>query len=143
MAFRYCDARNDSVNAPYIQVGPYEKDMTEAYKAPDVPSEGVTPAFVRDELLKCFESANREFMSVLNRPTSEPELKAQVRQFVTGSFQSCGESFEDPTKQGIVSAINTCKSNAESMMGPKGAAIIRHHYDEMMKLVTKLPDGKA
>jgi len=24
-------------------------------------------------------------------------------------------------------------------MGPKGSEIIRHHYDEMMKLVTRLP----
>jgi hypothetical protein len=116
--------------------------MSEGYKAPDVPKERVTPTLVRDELLKCFESANKEFLQVLNRPTSDSELKAQVRQFVTGSFQSCGASFEHPTKQGIVSAINTCKANAESMMGPKGAEIIKHHYDEMMKLVTKLPETK-
>jgi hypothetical protein len=81
-------------------------------------------------------------MHVLNQPTDDAALKAQVRQFVAGSFQSCGASFEQPTKQGIISAINTCKSNAESMMGPTGAEIIRHHYDEMMKLVTKLPDSK-
>jgi hypothetical protein len=116
------------------------EDMAEGYKAPDIAKEKVTPTLVRDELLKCFESANKEFMRVLNRPTSDSELKAQVRQFVTGSFQTCGASFENPTKQGIVSAINTCKSNAESMMGPQGAGIIRHHYDEMMKLVTKLPE---
>ena len=116
--------------------------MSEGYKAPDVPKEQVTPTLVRDELLKCFESANKEFLHVLNRPTSDSELKAQVRQFVTGSFQSCGASFEHPTKQGIVSAINTCKANAESMMGPQGAGIIKHHYDEMMKLVTKLPETK-
>jgi hypothetical protein len=116
--------------------------MAEGYKAPNIPKEKVTPVVVRDELLKCFESANKEFMHVLNQPTNDAALKAQVRQFVTGSFQSCGASFENPTKQGIVSAINTCKSNAESMMGPKGADIIRHHYDEMMKLVTKLPDSK-
>jgi len=28
------------------------------------------------------------------------------------------------------------------MMGQKGAGIIRHHYDEMMKLVNKLPGSK-
>ena len=117
--------------------------MAEGYKAPNVPKEKVTPVLVRDELLKCFESANKEFMHVLKQPTNDEALKAQVRQFVTGSFQSCGASFDKPTKEGIISAISTCKSNAESMMGPKGAGIIKHHYDEMMKLVTKLPDSKG
>ena len=117
--------------------------MAGHYKAPDVPKGKVTPVLVRDELLKCFEDANREFMNVLNQPTNDEALKVQVRQFVTGTFQSCGASFEHPTKQGIVSAIGTCKANAESMMGPQGAGIIKHHYDEMMKLVTKLPDAKS
>ena len=116
--------------------------MAGQYKAPDVPKDKVTPTLVRDELLKCFESANKEFMHVLNQPTNEAALKAQVRQFVAGSFQSCGASFDKPTKEGIVSAIGECKANAEAMMGPKGADIIRHHYSEMMKLVNKLPAGK-
>jgi hypothetical protein len=116
--------------------------MAGEYKAPDIPKERVTPTLVRDELLRCFESANREFMRVLNQPTSDQALKSQVRQFVTGSFQSCGASFDRPTKEGIVTAIGQCKANAESMMGPKGAGIIRHHYDEMMKLVNKLPPSK-
>ncbi len=116
--------------------------MAGQYKAPDIPKEQVTPTFVRDELLKCFESANKEFMNVLNQPTNDQALKAQVRQFVSGSFQTCGASFDQPTKNGIVSAIGQCKANAEAMMGEKGAVIIRHHYDEMMKLVDKLPESR-
>jgi hypothetical protein len=115
--------------------------MEGQYKAPDVPKEKVTPLLVRDELLKCFESANKEFMHVLNQPTNDEMMKTQVRQFVTGSFQSCGASFEHPTKEGIVNAIGQCKTNAEAMMGEKGAGIIRRHYDEMMKLVNELPDS--
>ena len=116
--------------------------MTGTYTDPEVPDEEVTPAFVRDELLKCFEDANKEFLHVLNRPTDDAVLKAQVRQFVTGTFQSCGASFDQPTKEGIVTAIGQCKANAEAMMGQKGAAIIREHYNEMMKLVNKLPATK-
>jgi len=48
-------------------------------------------------------------------------------------------SFDKPTKVGIETAIEQCKKNAEAMMGPKGSEIIRHHYAEMMKLVTRLP----
>jgi hypothetical protein len=115
--------------------------MTGGYKAPDLPADEMTPVVVRDELLKCFESANKEFMNVLNQPTNDEALKAQVRQFVTGTFQSCGASFDKPTKDGIVTAIAQCRANAEAMMGEKGAEIIRHHYDEMMKLVNKLPQS--
>ncbi|HUI00325.1 MAG TPA: hypothetical protein VLU99_02855 [Nitrososphaerales archaeon] len=116
--------------------------MAGHYKAPDVPKGKVTPTLVRDELLKCFEDANKEFMHVLNMPTEDAVLKAQVRQFVTGSFQSCGASFDQPTKEGIVSAISQCKANAEAMMGQKGSTIIKEHYDEMMKLVNKLPASR-
>ncbi|MDG6915622.1 MAG: hypothetical protein JRN58_09540 [Nitrososphaerota archaeon] len=110
------------------------------YKAPEVPAGRVTPLLVRDELLRCFEDANREFMEVLERPADDAQLKAQVRQFVAGSFQNCGASFDNPTKNGIVTAIAQCKANAEAMMGERGASIIREHYSEMMKLVERLPD---
>ena len=110
------------------------------YKAPNVPDSQVTPDFVRDQLLLCFESANKEFMDIMKQPVSSAQLKQQVRQFVTGAFASCGVSFDNPTKSGIVSAIEQCKSNAEAMMGPAGADVIRHHYSEMTKLLEKLPD---
>ncbi len=113
--------------------------MPGTYIAPNVTGIKVTPEFVRNELLTCFESANREFARVLNNPVSDDVLKQQVRQFVTSVFSQCGVSFENPTKLGIVTAIDQCRRNAESMMGPKGAEIIKHHYEEMMKLVTRLP----
>ena len=111
------------------------------YTAPNVPAESVTPALVRDELLKCFESANSEFMEVLKQPVDDQAIRAQVYQFVTGVFQNCGVSFANPNKAGILTAINQCKSNAESMMGPAGSGIIAHHYAEMIKLVDQLPDA--
>jgi hypothetical protein len=110
------------------------------YKAPDVPADKVTPVLVRDELLKCFESANKEFMEVLHQPATDAAIRAQVQQFVTGVFQNCGASFDHPTKAGIITAIGQCKTNAEAMMGPAGSGIIAHHYAEMIKLVDKLPD---
>lgn len=115
--------------------------MTEGtYRAPDVPSERLTPRVVRDELLRCFESANREFFKILEQPMGDEALRQQVHQFVTGVFQECGASYENPTKEGIVEAIEQCKTNAEQMMGEKGTGIIRHHYQEMAKLVARLPD---
>ena len=117
-------------------------NMTGSYKAPDVAQERVNAEFVRDELLRCFESANKEFLTLLNQPVADEALKVQVKQFVEGVFQNCGVSYANPTKTGILTAISQCKSNAEKMMGPPGAEIISHHYDEMMKLVNRLPaDG--
>jgi hypothetical protein len=113
---------------------------TNAYVAPRVNDEDVTAEFVRDELLRCFESANREFFEILDRPATDAQLKEQVHSFVTGVFQQCGVSFQDPTKEGILIAIDQCRSNAEQMMGQRGADVIRHHYAEMMKLVSRLPE---
>ncbi len=112
--------------------------MAEKYIAPDVPDSDVTPAFVRDELLKCFESANGEFARILRQPVTDEQLKQQVKTFVEGVFSQCGVSYVAPTKEGIVAAISECKRNAEQMMGSQGADIIEHHYEEMMKLVNRL-----
>ena len=114
--------------------------MTQTYKAADVPTDRITPEFVRDELLSCFESANREFATLLNQPVTDEQLKQQVKQFVESVFANCGASYTDPTKEGILTAMNQCRSNAEKMMGPPGAGIIQHHYDEMMKLVDRLQE---
>jgi hypothetical protein len=111
--------------------------MAQTYTAPNVPDDKITPVFVRDELLKCFESANGEFMKLLHQPVTEEQLKQQVKSFVEGVFSQCGVSYVAPTKDGIVTAISECKRNAEQMMGSQGAAIIDHHYSEMMKLVNK------
>ena len=112
--------------------------MSQPYAAPNPPDEKVTPQLVRDELLNCFESANREFSNVLNQPVTDEALKEQVKSFVQTVFSNCGVNFDNPTKQGILTAIAQCKAKAELMMGPQGTQIIQHHYDEMMKLVNRL-----
>src|SRR5436853_7915569 len=121
----------------------YWDPMTGNYKAPDIPTSQITGELVRDELLRCFESANKEFFTLLNQPVTDEMLKTQVKQFVEGVFQSCGVSYTDPTKKGILTAINQCESNAEKMMRPKVADIISHYYAEMMKLVDNLPEKEA
>ncbi len=112
--------------------------MTSTYAAPDVPEDRVTPEFVRDELLKCFESANSEFARILHQQVTDEQLRQQVKSFVEGVFSQCGVSYVSPNKAGIVTAIAECRRNAEKMMGPQGTAIIEHHYSEMMKLVDRL-----
>jgi hypothetical protein len=119
------------------------KNSDGTYKAPDLNPEQVTPVVVRDELLKCFESANREFGNTMNQPRASADvnqqlLKQQVRQFVESVFQRCDVNFENPSKEGIVMAIEECKKNAEEMMGPAGKEVVEHHHEEIMKLVSQL-----
>jgi hypothetical protein len=113
--------------------------MPGTYTAPEVTDDKITPSFVRDQLIECFESANGEFAKLLDQPATEEEIRVQVRAFVEGVFSQCGVSYSEPTKDGILTAIAECKSKAEMMMGPKGASIIEHHYHEMTKLVNRLP----
>ena len=70
------------------------------YNAPQVAAGEATPTLVRDELLRCFESANQEFMAVLDQPTSEAAIRSQVRSFVTGVFEGCGASSTTQPRQG-------------------------------------------
>lgn len=113
---------------------------TDVYRAPDVPDEELTLQFVRDELLRCFESANREFYGILGQRGMDEAIRGQVYEFVTTVFAQCGVPFENPTKEGIVTAIEQCKENAGRTMGDQGADVILHHYAEMMKLVSRLSD---
>ena len=108
------------------------------YQAPALTGLKITPELVRDELLVCFESANKEFARVMALPITDEVLRGQVKMFVESVFQKCGASYTNPTKWGIVTAIGECKSNAEKMMGPQGGDIIKHHYEEMMKLIDGL-----
>src|SRR6266550_856776 len=67
---------------------------TDAYVAPRVRDADVTTDFVRDELLRCFESANREFFEILGQPATEAQVREQVHGFATSSkmaapFSAC------------------------------------------------------
>lgn len=70
----------------------------------------VSPHFARDRLLNCFESANRDFSSFLKQPVTDEALKEQVKNLVQYVLSNCGVNFENPTKEGILLAINQCKA---------------------------------
>lgn len=113
------------------------------YMAPDLERDQINAHVVRDELLKCLEIINREFIRILDQPTTDKKLKLQTKEFLTSVFHSCGVSFENPNKEGIVLALELCKKYAKAIMGPNGKHIIDHHYAEMMKLVSKLNEKEV
>ncbi len=53
-------------------------------------------------------------------------------------FASCGVSYWNPTREGILEAIDKCKINAEERNGKQGKET-RLHHEEIMKFVNKLP----
>jgi len=61
-----------------------------------------------------------------------------MKGFKEGVFSRCGASHVSPTEERAITTISECRRNAEQMMGSQGAAIIEHHYSEMMKLVDRL-----
>ncbi len=113
---------------------------TISYKAPQtLQKRDITPSFIREELIKCIESANREFAESLNRPISNRVLKDQVREHLIAVFANCNTSYRNPTREGIIGVIGRCKTNAEEIMGTQGKEILEQHYKEIMKLVNQLP----
>ena len=85
-----CNVQSSVKDAPLYNVCHVLVPMSATYmtyKAPELPNGRITPELVRDELLTCFESANREFARLLNQPVTDEALKEQVRTLRRVSFQ--------------------------------------------------------
>ena len=99
--------------------------------------------YARDRLIKCFEDANHELNEAAGQKTSERELKAKVKLFVGDAFRKCGVDFKNPDKEGMIRAMDECRDNIKGVLGESGNKIIEKHYNEMLDIVSKIPEGKA
>jgi len=59
-----------------------------AYHTPPVNDEDLTVELVRDELLRCFESANREFFEILDQSATDEQLRGRVHSLSQASSGS-------------------------------------------------------
>ncbi len=114
--------------------------MTGGYSAPDVSDANITPIFVRSELLRCLEVTYSDLLDIMNLDLEEKDVRDKVLRFVKVIFQDCNVSFDDPTKQGLLKAIDECKKRAVLMMGPVGLEVIDSLSQQMVQLVEKIPD---
>jgi len=114
--------------------------MIGGYTAPEVSDTTITPIFVRSELLRCLEVTYSDLLNLMNLELEETVVRDRVLQFVTVIFQDCNVSFDDPTKQGLLKAIDECKKRAVLMMGPVGLEVIDSLSQQMVQLVEKIPD---
>lgn len=114
--------------------------MVGGYIAPEISDSIITPIFVRSELLRCLEVTYSDLLSIMNLDLEETVVRDRVLQFVTVIFQDCDVSFDDPTKLGLLKALDECKKRAVLMMGPVGLEVIDSLSQQMVKLVEKIPD---
>ena len=114
--------------------------MIGGYTAPEVSDSNITPIFVRSELLRCLEVTYSDLLNIMNLDLEEKDVRDRVLQFVKVIFQDCNVSFDDPTKQGLLKAIDECKKRAVLMMGPVGLEVIDSLSQQMVQLVEKIPD---
>ena len=114
--------------------------MAGGYIAPEISDSEITPIFVRSELLRCLEITYSDLLNIMNLDLEETVIRDRVLQFVTTIFQDCEVSFDQPTKLGLLKAIEECKRRAERMMGPVGREVIDSLSQQMMKLVEKIPN---
>lgn len=114
--------------------------MTGGYTSPEVSDSIITPTFVRNELLRCLEVTYSDLLDIMNLDLEETVVKDRVHQFVTVIFQDCNVSFDNPTKLGLLKAIDECKKRAVLMMGPVGLEVIDSLSQQMVSLVEKIPD---
>ncbi|MGC8687506.1 MAG: hypothetical protein ACP5RM_02285 [Candidatus Micrarchaeia archaeon] len=98
----------------------------------------ISTTYARDRLINCFETANKEINNALNQKVPEKELKARVRLFVGDAFRKCDVDFNNPSKEGLLKAMELCKKNTEKMLGKKGAKIVEKHYNEMLELFSRI-----
>jgi hypothetical protein len=104
-------------------------------------SKKVTPAMVRDAIIKCFSEAHQEALDELNKEKgfdSESEKESfkniQISLIVKYTFDDVNADFDNPKKEDIVKVVEELAKFSSKFRKPE---IIKKHYNEIMKLVEK------
>ena len=102
--------------------------------------EKITPENVRDEMVECFLSAQKECLSLaaesMHRQVTEEDLRKSVTVIIKGAFKEAEEDFDNPTKEALMKVMEILKR--KSAATGKEADIIQHHAGQMMDLLMKL-----
>jgi hypothetical protein len=108
------------------------------------PKEKFTPLDVREAVVWCFIKAHGKILEETCRDSSEippEELKKfkelNVRELVWQYFVEVGGDYNRPNKESLVKVCDKLKEFASHFRGQK---IIAKNYEQMMKLINKLPE---
>lgn len=103
--------------------------------------ESITAAFVRDQMIECFFTSQKEILALaaksVQHSATDEELRKSICQLIKMAFAEAGGSYEAPTKEVLMKVMDILKRKSRAT--GKEASIIQHHAGEMMDLVGKLP----
>lgn len=97
------------------------------------PSQKLTPFMVRDAIVECFFQAHCAAAGI-NKDEKETN-RQYCKDIVSKAFFDAGEDFNNPTKMGIMNAMEKLAEFANKFRDPK---VIEKHYNEVLQLVKKL-----
>ncbi len=109
-------------------------------------SKKITPIMVRDAIIVCFKKAHDEVLDTMDEYTNweskrerEKFRNMNIELIVKSAFERAGEDFNHPSKEGLVLVIKNLADYAANFRKP---AIIKKHYEEIMRLIRKIDDKK-
>jgi len=94
----------------------------------------VTPIMVRDAIVECFYEAH-----CIDTGLSDDDpapVKKYCADMVVDAFAKTGGDFENPTKDSIFVVLNQLAEFSKNFRSP---AVVKQHFNEIMKLVALLP----
>ncbi len=104
----------------------------------------ITPAKVRDAVIKCFAHAHdeifqklREYGEIKDNRELQKLKNLNAEMIVKHKFEEIGGNFSKPSKQDI---IRVCDALAEFASNFRQPEIIKKHYGEIMTLVNKMEE---
>lgn len=101
---------------------------------------GLNPVKARDLIVKCFFEAQKETFARIKQDmggsTSDKDLMNNVVASIKMVFREVGTDYENPTKEGIIKAVETLAKKAGSWGTPQD--IIDFHKGQIMKVLSIL-----
>lgn len=102
--------------------------------------EKLTAEFVRDQMIECFFTSQKEILALAARSVhhaaTDGELRKSVCQLIKMAFAEAGGNYEAPTKEVLLKVMDILKRKSRAT--GKEAEIIQHHAGEMMDLMGRL-----
>ena len=98
---------------------------------------GLNPIKARDLIVKCFFEAQKETFARIKQDmggsTSDKDLMSNVIASIKMVFREVGSDYENPTKEGIMKAVESLAKKAGSWGTPQD--IIEFHKGQIMKVL--------
>ncbi len=94
----------------------------------------ITPVMVRDAIVECFFKAHCIDSGLGEGDPSS--VKKYCSDLIVEAFAKTGGDFNNPTKDSIFNVLGQLAEFSKNFRDP---SVIRKHYNEIMRLVERLP----